>query len=303
MRRLSRIPAPLWPSLQCQHSLFKKLSGSLEKNTSNHKINKLFDKIKNQSGIKQPLTWYSCGPTIYDHAHIGHARTYVCTDIIRRILEDYFQINVRFAMGMTDIDDKIITKGIEKGFKNWSEYLPMLHQFEDSFFSDLDALNVRRPDAVLRVTNHVEDIIRFISKLEQLGFAYSTSHGVYFDVKKLGSSYGKLGSIPPAESEETESEDVSNINNSSNDNNTDNISSNSSSSAHTTSKRHWRDFALWKTNKLGEPTWSSPWGSGRPGWHIECSAMTHAYFGDRLDIHSGGIDLKFPHHTNEIAQR
>jgi len=131
--------------------------------------------------------------------------------------------------------------------------------------------------------------------LEQLGFAYSTPRGVYFDVKKLGSSYGKLGPIPPENMDEEE--DDGNLSNSSS------RSDSSSSDANLTGKRHWRDFALWKTHKLGEPAWNSPWGSGRPGWHIECSAMTHAFFGDRLDIHSGGIDLKFPHHTNEIAQR
>lgn len=222
-------------------------------------------------------------------------------------------MNVRFAMGITDIDDKIIKKGIEKGFKTWDEYRPMLQQLEDEFFSDMDALHVRRADVVLRVTDHLDDIFGFINKLQDLGFAYPTPLGVYFDVEKLGGSYGKLCTIPPSNIEEqegsesfdhveaTKSESVDNKKVSSGSSSS--VSSATSSGTLVIGKRHWRDFALWKVHKPGEPAWDSPWGAGRPGWHIECSAMTHAYFGSRLDIHSGGVDLKFPHHTNEIAQR
>ena len=224
------------------------------------------------------LTWYSCGPTVYDQAHIGHARTYVCTDIIRRILEDHFNVSVNFALGITDIDDKIIIKGRELGHKEWKDTIPMIRELENNFFKDMDALNVKRPNAILRVTDHIPQIIDFIDHLVIHDYAYITTNGVYFDVNKLGDKYGKLCAIPPSSSLEP-------------DNNETSI------------KRNWRDFVLWKANKPDEPSWPSPWGAGRPGWHIECSAMTQAYFGNKIDIHSGGVDLQFPHHTNEIAQR
>lgn len=234
------------------------------------------DKLK--SG-ETKLKWYACGPTVYDDAHIGHARTYVNTDIIRRVLSDYFRIEVDFAMGMTDIDDKIIVRASERNM-NW---ITLARAYETSFMGNLEALNIRRPDTVLRVTEHLDSIIHYIERIISLGKAYATPSGVYFDVAKGITSYGKLGSIPTSAEEENSEEN---------------------SSSH---KRDKRDFALWKIFKgksdSSGPLWDSPWGAGRPGWHIECSAMTHSYFGDHVDIHSGGIDLRFPHHTNEIAQR
>jgi cysteinyl-tRNA synthetase len=208
-------------------------------------------------------------------AHLGHARTYINTDIIRRILTNYFHYQINFAMGMTDIDDKIIHRAQERG-TNWKK---LAREYEQSFLSDMDALNVKRPQTILRVTEHIPDIIQYIQQILVTGRAYETETGVYFDVKNNLSSYGKLGNIPTGEEEE--------------------------GGGMVRGKKDSRDFALWKAvdPASGTPHWDSPWGPGRPGWHIECSAMSHAYFGPTVDIHSGGIDLRFPHHTNEIAQR
>lgn len=218
-----------------------------------------------------PLKWYVCGPTVYDVSHIGHARTYICTDYIRRILTDYFHAEVNFAMGMTDIDDKIIDKALSQS----THWMDIARKYEDAFLTDLAVLNVKPPDAILRVSEHVPDIISYIQTIISNGHAYSTPKGVYFHVPSLQHSrYGKLGNIPGSTTGDAEN----------------------------STKQDPRDFALWKAAKANEPSWDSPWGPGRPGWHIECSAMTHSYFGAAVDIHSGGIDLKFPHHTNEIAQ-
>jgi cysteinyl-tRNA synthetase len=234
-------------------------------------------------GLVSPLTWYSCGPTVYDVAHLGHARTYVCQDIIRRILVDYFRIDAVFAMGITDIDDKIIDKAKSEGLIHWEQMQGFARVLEQSFFADMDRLGVARPDVVLRVTEHIDAIIAYVQGIEQKGHAYQTPDGVYFDMNSFKASsghYGKLSSLPPQD--ETQEATSTIIGKS--------------------EKRNPRDFVLWKSAKPGEPSWASPWGPGRPGWHIECSAMTHSYFGERLDVHSGGVDLKFPHHTNEIAQ-
>lgn len=198
------------------------------------------------------LNWYSCGPTVYDHAHIGHARTYICTDIIRRILTDILGVPVLFAMGITDIDDKIIDKAICMGLMGKNGCEKVARPLEDEFFRDLDALHVRRPDMVLRVSEHIPEIVSYIETIIGNGGAYTSTDGVYFDTTKHGARYGKLGQGMA----------------------TDEASS-------TSTKRDNRDFALWKLSKSeAEPGWDSPWGRGRPGWHIECSAMTHAVFGD-----------------------
>lgn len=225
------------------------------------------------------LKWYACGPTVYDDAHIGHARTYVNTDIIRRIISDYFKQDVDFAMGMTDIDDKIITRS-EENNTHWKK---LARKYEASFMRDMESLNIRRPDTILRVTEHIDDIIQYIQRIVDQDMAYVTPSGVYFDVYKQKGKYGKLGNIPTSDDSESQPSLIH--------------------------KKSSRDFALWKVtartdeaDTLHIPLWKSPWGYGRPGWHIECSAMTHSYFGHEVDIHSGGIDLRFPHHTNEIAQ-
>jgi cysteinyl-tRNA synthetase len=246
---------------------------------------------------------------------LGHARTYVATDIIRRILTDHFGLTIDFAMGITDIDDKIINrcKELKQGSKTTSAaneamvdyreggFEQLATSFEYDFFEDMDALHVKRPNAVLRVTEHIPEIIEFINTLVKKGFAYATQDGVYFNIDRLPKEYqyDRFGCVPPTVAE-IESQE----------NNTYNPSTvcvtTASSSGGTVlpkTKKDPRDFALWKLSPPADPAWDSPWGRGRPGWHIECSTMTTAYFGEDLDIHSGGIDLQFPHHTNEIAQR
>lgn len=220
----------------------------------------------------RPLYWYACGPTVYDDAHLGHARTYICTDVIRRILTHYFKIDVVFAMGMTDIDDKIINKANERKLP----WLDLAKEMEFSFQKDMDSLNVLKPDSILRVSEHIDEIIEYIKTIEKNGKAYITDSGVYFSIGSDLKNYYKLGNLKESE----------------------NVDDDGGGS----SKRDKRDFCLWKKSKPDEPCWESPWGKGRPGWHIECSAATHALFGDLIDMHSGGIDLLFPHHTNEIAQ-
>lgn len=230
---------------------------------------------------------------------MGHARTYVCTDVIRRILSHYHNIPMSYAMGITDIDDKIINKAITLDYSTWSEVQTMVRGLENDFFRDMDRLNVLRPDHVLRVTEHVDAILAYISKLVSNGNAYVTADGVYFDYSSLANAYDKFGctNIPDTEPEDGSAADPH-----------DTVL-HYANSAMTHQKRHPKDFALWKLHRK-EPgvvdapsfTWDSPWGAGRPGWHIECSAMTNQLFGKHLDIHSGGVDLKFPHHTNEIAQ-
>lgn len=238
-----------------------------------------------------PVTWYACGPTVYDDAHLGHARTYVTTDLIRRIIRDYFELPVNFAMGITDIDDKIILKCESVGMKSMPEIKKFTEKMEKEFLTDMADLGVQRPDAILRVSEHIPDIIAFVENLIKGGYAYSSKDGVYFAYTKLPPDhhydrFGNLGSTTDNTSNPSEADDPSGV-------------------VVTHDKHDSRDFALWKLCREGQEEigWDSPWGRGRPGWHIECSTMTYQYFGTRLDIHSGGIDLQFPHHANEIAQR
>lgn len=231
----------------------------------NQEINKNVPLVLKNEGI---ASWYMCGPTVYDHAHIGHASCYIKFDIIRRIMENVFNIGVISLMGITDIDDKIIQKSklmnITPNF--------ITKKYEADFFDDMKSLNVLPPTGVSRVTENIPLIISFCECLITKDFAYVTSEGnVYFMVSK----------VDPKNSEDPEIEEESSID---------------------PLKRDVRDFALWKRAKLGEPSWESPWGRGRPGWHIECSAMASSMFGSFLDIHSGGMDLKFPHHANEQSQ-
>ncbi|NXT38737.1 SYCM protein, partial [Pelecanoides urinatrix] len=232
-----------------------------------------------RSRSKEPLvlategvaTWYSCGPTVYDRAHLGHACSYVRFDIIRRIMTRFFGIEVIMVMGITDIDDKIIKRANEMNISP----VALARIYEEDFKQDMAALKVLPPTVYMRVTDNIPQIISFIKTIIASGQAYATSQGnVYFDVKSWGKRYGVLTTIYP----DTRDEAVD------------------------TDKRHGKDFALWKAAKPQELSWTSPWGKGRPGWHIECSTISSAVFGKQLDIHTGGIDLAFPHHENEIAQ-
>ncbi|XP_043333429.1 probable cysteine--tRNA ligase, mitochondrial isoform X2 [Cervus canadensis] len=234
-------------------------------------------------------SWYSCGPTVYDHAHLGHACSYVRFDIIRRILTRVFGCNVIMVMGITDVDDKIIRRanempdlclspfgsGVRPGHHMSVSPASLARLYEEDFKQDMAALKVLPPTAYLRVTEHVPQIVAFIERIIANGHAYCTANGnVYFDLQSRGDRYGKLvGMAPGPEGEPVDSD-----------------------------KRHASDFALWKAAKPEEPFWGSPWGDGRPGWHVECSTIASLVFGSRLDIHSGGVDLAFPHHENEIAQ-
>nr|XP_004054781.1 probable cysteine--tRNA ligase, mitochondrial isoform X1 [Gorilla gorilla gorilla] len=231
------------------------------------------------TGKKEPLivahaeaaSWYSCGPTVYDHAHLGHACSYVRFDIIRRILTKVFGCSIVMVMGITDVDDKIIKRANEMNISPAS----LASLYEEDFKQDMAALKVLPPTVYLRVTENIPQIISFIEGIIARGHAYSTAKGnVYFDLKSRGDKYGKLVGVVPGPVGEPADSD----------------------------KRHASDFALWKAAKPQEVFWASPWGPGRPGWHIECSAIASMVFGSQLDIHSGGIDLAFPHHENEIAQ-
>eukprot|EP00879_Flechtneria_rotunda_P016738 GHRR01017519.1.p1 GENE.GHRR01017519.1~~GHRR01017519.1.p1 ORF type:complete len:787 (+),score=316.08 GHRR01017519.1:800-3160(+) len=343
------------------------------------------------AGSKQ-ITWYTCGPTVYDSAHMGHARNYVTFDVIRRVLEDYFGYSILYVMNVTDVDDKIILKArrnhllqqyrqqqpdakqavqqveaavktavdkqakkqqalqvhvaaatdsrqrteLEAALKNeehkqrqlqqvqqdlaallagpthpsieqmlavasdqLAEQLDAQHgscvsevsifrahaaKYEAEFFEDMDALGVRRPDVLTRVVEFLPEIMEYVQKIINNGMAYESNGSVYFDTAKfreLGHVYGKCK--------------PSSVGNAT-------LAAESEANFETSEKRSLQDFALWKAAKPGEPSWDSPWGKGRPGWHIECSAMASKIIGDKLDIHTGGEDLKFPHHDNELAQ-
>uniref|UniRef100_A0A8C4JEA7 Probable cysteine--tRNA ligase, mitochondrial n=1 Tax=Dromaius novaehollandiae TaxID=8790 RepID=A0A8C4JEA7_DRONO len=222
-------------------------------------------------GQEGAATWYSCGPTVYDHAHLGHACSYVRFDIIRRIMTRFFGIEVIMVMGITDIDDKIIKRASEMSISP----VALARIYEEDFKQDMAALKVLPPTVYMRVTENIPQIVSFIKRIIASGQAYATSEGnVYFDVKSWGKRYGVLTTLyPDAEDEAVDAD-----------------------------KQHVKDFALWKAAKPQELSWTSPWGRGRPGWHIECSTIASAVFGKHLDIHTGGIDLAFPHHENEIAQ-
>lgn len=330
------------------------------------------------------VLWYCCGPTVYDASHMGHARSYISFDILRRILSDYFGYDVLYVMNITDIDDKIIkrarqnylyedyvkqnhsldymlhdmeavictvdgtvrtttdpdkkcmiekmlykiTKAIEdlekavkgkdkdqialyqkefleeikdplatwldkkygKDVTEHSIFTKLSKDWEAEFHKDMDALNVLRPNVLTRVSEYIPEIIAFVQKVIDNGFAYESNGSVYFDVGKFDKqekhsyaklvpeAYGDTSSLQEGEGDLSVTED------------------------RLSEKRSVTDFALWKSSKTGEPWWDSPWGKGRPGWHIECSVMASAICGESLDIHTGGVDLKFPHHDNEIAQ-
>ena len=333
-----------------------------------------------QSGKR--VTWYNCGPTVYDASHMGHARTYLSFDILRRVMTNYFGYDIFFVMNITDIDDKIIKRArqnhlyqgylaadhsldkiladcnevmqyfaevvqkttdpdkrnmqqklfdklkaalanIEAAVKtndeakiseakatllrdgkdlvsDWldkhhggtvtdnSIFAELPRYWEEEFHKDMADLNVLPVDCLTRVSEYVPEIVDFIQKMVERGYAYESNGSVYFDVGKFDSNcchhYAKL--VPEAV------DDLSALAEAEGD----------LSKASQGEKRSERDFALWKNSKPGEPSWPSSWGQGRPGWHIECSVMASAILGESMDIHSGGFDLKFPHHDNELAQ-
>uniref|UniRef100_A0A8D1JZI6 Cysteine--tRNA ligase, cytoplasmic n=1 Tax=Sus scrofa TaxID=9823 RepID=A0A8D1JZI6_PIG len=282
------------------------------------------------------VTWYCCGPTVYDASHMGHARSYVSFDILRRVLRDYFKFDVFYCMNITDVDDKVTgpaRRRSEPAGRNGrdlsscslageeldgrvqvllaeakdllSDWLDSTHGsevtdnsifsqlpkfWEAEFHKDMEALNVLPPDVLTRVSEYVPEIVDFVQKIMDNGYGYASNGSVYFDTVKFANSeghcYGKL--VPEAVGDQRalqEGEGDLSI-----------------SAERLSEKRSPNDFALWKASKPGEPSWPCPWGRGRPGWHIECSAMAGTLLGASMDIHGGGFDLRFPHHDNELAQ-
>lgn len=215
---------------------------------------------------------YVCGPTTYNYIHLGNARPLVVFDIIRRYLQ-YRGYEVTYVQNFTDVDDKIINRALEKGIPA-SE---LACKYVEEYFRDADALGVKRAEFYPRVSEHMPDIIQVIQGLIDKGYAYQVEGDVYYRVNAFN-GYGKLSGRSLEEMLAGARVEVDER------------------------KEHPMDFALWKKAKPGEPYWDSPWGPGRPGWHIECSVMSMKYLGDTLDIHGGGADLIFPHHENEIAQ-
>ncbi|KAK9879201.1 hypothetical protein WA026_004049 [Henosepilachna vigintioctopunctata] len=349
---------------------------------------KVYNSLTRQKEIFVPLkgkkvTWYSCGPTVYDASHMGHARSYITFDILRRVLTNYFGYDVFYVMNITDIDDKIIkrarqnylfakyvaakhplevvlsdskeimenlnskvktsndpdkkqmyenllarlttaTDNLEQSIRSgnvskmqkaqeefimaskdplsdWLDirlghtvtdnaiFSDLPRHWEEEFHKDMETLNILKPDVLTRVSEYIPEIVKYIEKIIDNGIGYVANGSVYFDVgnfdkrdkhyyaKLVPEAYGDTNSLQEGEGDLTCTEARN-------------------------EKRSPNDFALWKRSKSGEPSWDSPWGKGRPGWHIECSAMASSIFGSTLDIHTGGIDLKFPHHDNEIAQ-
>ncbi|MBE7022648.1 MAG: cysteine--tRNA ligase [Ruminococcaceae bacterium] len=215
---------------------------------------------------------YSCGPTVYNYFHIGNARPFIIFDTLRRYFE-YRGYKVKFVQNFTDIDDKMIKNANEQGVT----VRELADRFIEEYFKDAKGLSIGEATVHPRATDNIDAIIDIVSRLIEKGYAYEADGDVYFDIHRFG-EYGKLSGQPLEELEAGARIDVDER------------------------KKNPMDFALWKNKKEGEPAWKSPWGEGRPGWHIECSAMANRYLGETIDIHSGGQDLIFPHHENEIAQ-
>ena len=224
-------------------------------------------KLENSKKIKI----YLCGVTVYDESHIGHARTIIVFDVLRKYLESK-GIDVEFVQNFTDVDDKIINRAQNENLS--AEEIS--NRYIQNYFRDFDRLNIKRATNYPKATEHIEDIIEFVQKLIEKEIAYVSKNGVYFSVSKFP-EYGKLSKKKIDELESGSRIQVDET------------------------KKDPLDFAVWKFSDV-EPVWSSPWGNGRPGWHIECSVMSKKYLGENFDIHGGGRDLIFPHHENEIAQ-
>ena len=239
---------------------------------------KLLNTLTNQKEELVPIKnkrigMFVCGPTVYDYSHIGHARTYVIFDVIAKYLRSR-GYKVKFIMNITDIDDKIIERAKEES-KSPKEIADF---YEKQFMEDIKALGIDSPDRFARATEHIKEIVKQVKTLLDKGYAYQTEDGIYFDISKF-KDYGKLAKRTVEQAEDG----VSRIDESVN-------------------KRNKGDFNLWKFSKTDGPFWSSPWGQGRPGWHIEDTAISEKYLGQQYDLHCGAQDLIFPHHEAEIAQ-
>jgi len=235
------------------------------------KIQDTLSNLEQKLDVSKKIKIYLCGVTVYDESHIGHARTIIVFDVLRKYLESK-KIEIELVQNFTDVDDKIINRANSEN--TTAEKIST--KYIENYYRDFDKLNVKRATNYPKATEHIEDIIKFIEKLIEKQFAYSSKNGVYFAVSKF-SEYGKLSKKKIDELESGSRIEIDE------------------------SKKDPLDFAVWKFSDI-EPVWNSPWGKGRPGWHIECSAMSVKYLGENFDIHGGGRDLIFPHHENEIAQ-
>ncbi|MFZ7202246.1 cysteine--tRNA ligase [Avibacterium avium] len=239
---------------------------------------KIFNTLSREKEVFTPIHpnkvgMYVCGVTVYDLCHIGHGRTFVCFDVIARYLR-YLGYDLTYVRNITDVDDKIIKRAIE----NKETCDQLVDRMVTEMYRDFDALNILRPNVEPRATHHIPEIIDIVEKLIQRGHAYVAENGdVMFDIESFP-QYGKLSRQDLSQLQAGARIEISEI------------------------KKNPMDFVLWKMSKPNEPSWDSPWGKGRPGWHIECSAMNSKQLGDHFDIHGGGSDLMFPHHENEIAQ-
>ena len=241
---------------------------------------KLYNTLSRKDELFNPINdkkvgMYSCGPTVWDYAHIGNFRAYVFSDLLKRYLK-YKGFEVMHVMNLTDVDDKTIRNSQEQGI-SLKEFT---RKYSKYFFEDITALNIQKADVYPMATAHIPEMISIIEKLLEKKIAYKTEDGVYYDIKKF-KHYGELAHIDVGE-----------------------LKAGARISSDEYDKQSAHDFALWKfwTSKDGDVAWDAPFGKGRPGWHIECSAMAMKYLGESFDIHSGGIDLVFPHHQNEVAQ-
>ncbi|MEM5766250.1 MAG: cysteine--tRNA ligase [Candidatus Aenigmatarchaeota archaeon] len=239
---------------------------------------KIFNTLKRKKEIFKPLEdrkvkMFVCGPTVYDFSHLGHAKTYIQFDMIARYLK-YKGFDVFYLQNITDLDDKIIDRAKKEGV----DWQTIARKFEDEYHKDMKALNVISVNKYARATDYIKEIISQVERLFKKGFAYEIEDGIYYDISKF-KEYGKLSGRTALEAEDS----VSRIDESVN-------------------KKNKGDFCLWKKSKPDEPKWPSPWFEGRPGWHIEDTAITEAHFGPQYDIHGGARDLIFPHHEAEIAQ-
>ncbi|MGD0545857.1 MAG: cysteine--tRNA ligase [Candidatus Acidiferrales bacterium] len=244
------------------------------KNNAVHLHNTLTNRLEPLEPVhKGEVRIYTCGPTVYDFAHIGNFRTFVFQDILRRFLQSR-EYRVLQVMNLTDVDDRIIQKAAAAGV-SIREYT---EKYVQAFLEDMDALHLEPPEEMVRATDHIEDMVALIERLQKKGFTYNTEGSIYYKISKFP-HYGELSHIDLAGMQTGVRVDVDQY-----------------------EKEDARDFALWKAPKAGEHFWETAIGPGRPGWHIECSAMAMKYLGDTLDIHTGGVDLTFPHHENEIAQ-
>lgn len=238
---------------------------------------KIFDshlgkKIDFKPLVEGKVSFYLCGPTVYDSAHLGHGRSAVAFDVMRRYLI-YSGYDVKYVSNYTDIDDKMINRAKEEGITVPELAEKVIPEYE----RDYGLLGILKPDVQPLATEHIEEMIDIIKLLDDGGYIYKISDGVYFDVSKFP-AYGEFSGQNLDELQMGSRVEVKD------------------------EKRNPQDFVLWKLKKEGEPFWASPWGDGRPGWHIECSAMSRKHLGDAFDIHGGGLDLKFPHHECEVAQ-